>query len=268
MALLYNTDIEVQTNKNIVGHIGRIGGTVNQLLKYADCTVTEINIKNDRKTRYGSSIVGKLRYGYDLLEQEVRFFRKGWRAVRDRKTIWMNILDALTQQRIHDFFDATISSNVVEHSYNSILFFLSTWLITRRGGWQYHAVPCCRFTFDRYRSPTTLSHFVDDFEKGLVHEVAEDADMHFADFEQSATKSNWPVHDYERRIPYLHYHVFDEHNTASLVSLMFEDVTTDIIQLPNQFNDVVILFRNILREGFVRKYGSFVRKIYGITLSC
>jgi hypothetical protein len=266
MPLFCNTDIEAQVNKNITGNIVRIGGKVDQLIKYRGCKVTELNINNSIEAQYGSSVIGKVRYGYDLLEQEIRFYRKGWRAVRDRKTIWMDIHNALSLPYVQGRFDATISSNVTEHSYNTILFFLNTWLITRRNGWQFHAIPYCRVSFDRYRIPTALSHFVDDFEKGLDREVAEDADMHFADFEQSAKKANFQVEDRQRRIPYLHYHVFDEDNTASLVSFMFEEATTDILQVPNKSHDVVVLFRNTLREEFVKKYGSFVSKTYGITI--
>jgi hypothetical protein len=266
MPLLCNTHIDLAANECIIGQIGRIGGTVNQLLDYKNCTVTEINVKNDRKTRYGSSVIGKFRYGYDILEQEIRYYRKGWRAVRDRKTIWMDIHNAPHYTEFHNRFDATISSNVAEHSFNTILFFLNTWLITRLFGWQYHAIPCCRFTFDKFRTITPLSHFINDFENSLTVEQPEDADRHFADFEQSAKKSGRTAHDYERRIPYLHYHVFDEHNTKELLSFMFEDVTTDVLRDSKKFSDVVVLFKNTLRNEFIQKYSKLAQEAYGIIL--
>lgn len=266
MALLCGTDIDKKVNNLITGSTARIGGTVNQLLEYKNCTVVDINIKCDKKIKYGESIIGKLRYLYSLLKQERLFKRNGWAQVRDSQTIYFDIHNAAKVSEYHKSFDSMISSNVAEHSFNAIYFFLNTWLITKESGWQFHAIPCNRFTFDRFRSTTTLEHFIEDFEKGRIEEDPTDADLHFADFQQSAIKADWPVHEYEKRLPFLHYHVFDEINTHELLSLMFEDVTTDVIKVPGKFSDVVVLFRNKLRSEFVEKYRNLIKNLYGISI--
>lgn len=262
-----NTIIKDKININIHGSIARIGGTVNQMLLYKDCIVTDLNIKNLKKELYGETLFGSIRYMFDILEQEIRFYRKGWAAVRDRKSIWCNIHDTLTLNKYSNKFDSVISSNVLEHSYNVIFFLLNTWLITKKDGWQFHTIPCNRYTFDKYRDTTKLEHFISDFEKGLVVEDIKDAKIHFEDFKQSANKDGWSVDDKESCMPFLHYHVFDEVNTQELISYMFEDVTTDLLIEKDKYNDVIVIFKNKLREEFIAKYYTLVKEMYGIELT-
>lgn len=64
--------------------------------------------------------------------------------------------------------------------------------------------------------------------------------------------------------PYIHFHVFDEHNTRELFELMFEDVQVDVLKT-EEFSDNVAIARNSLKPGFVSEFGRVARE-YGVEL--
>lgn len=249
VALLLDTDIDVKVNRELKGLLGRIGGRVEQLYKYYDCVVEDINIVNQQSAKYGKSLIGSIRYGYDLLEQEVRFWRKGYWAVRDRKSFFFDIHEAFNRPEFHNKYDGILSSNVVEHSHNTIWFFLNMHFILKDEGYQYHAIPYCKYTFDCYRQPTELGHFIEDFENMVD---MDDYKEHAEDYFQSAIKSGWEKQRYDIKYPGLHYHVFDEMNIKQLLEYMFEDVMVDIIKT-EKYSDVLVLFRNTLKKSFKEK---------------
>lgn len=254
MTLLLGSDIEEKVNRCMKGSLGRIGGKVNQLFKYNNCTVEDINIFNLRKQKFGSSFLGKLRYKYDLLEQEVRFWRKGYAAVRDRKCSFFDAHYAFKQIPLHGQFNGILSSNVIEHSYNTILFMLNLHLLGKENAYQFHAIPHYKYTFDKFRKPTPCNHFIQDY----VNAIGENEnDQHAQDHYDSANKSGF-AQEFPR-YPGIHCHVFDEYNTRELIEFMFEEVTVDIIKT-REFSDILVLFKNKLNPQFKKKYYKYFQE--------
>jgi hypothetical protein len=175
----------------------------------------------------------------------------------DRRTIILDTHDAHTRPEFKHRYDACITSNVVEHSPNPLFFLLNCYFLTKKGGWQYHAIPHYKYTFDRFRLPTPLSHFIEDFDKmtGL------DDTTHVADYVQSAIeKDGWQKkrHQvYPISYPYIHHHVFDEHVTRAVCEYMFEEVTNDILKIPSN-SDNVVIFRNTLNPQFLARHASTI----------
>jgi len=64
-------------------------------------------------------------------------------------------LGSIDEVRLHHVF---------EHSPNPILLLLNLYLITRKGGYQFHAIPHYKYTYDSHRNPTDIEHLVSDFE--------------------------------------------------------------------------------------------------------
>jgi hypothetical protein len=57
--------------------------------------------------------------------------------------------------------------------------------------------------------------------------------------------------------PYLHQHVFDEHNTKQLFELIFPEVTVDVHA---EHKCLIVTAKNVLRESFVEKYQEYIDK--------
>jgi hypothetical protein len=270
MALLLNTDIQKQLALHIKGHVARIGGNVNQLLSYKHCTVQDINILDG-----GYGIVqqkGSLNNFKQMTrsyikhaKQELNFLLKGHSIPRDKKTIILDIHNAHKNSSLENKFDCSISSNVIEHSPNPILLLLNIYYITKKGGYQYHAIPHYKYTFDMHRNPTDIDHLIHDFE----NMTGMDDSTHFADYIQSAIiKHGWQKefhNKYPINYPYIHFHVFDEINTRQLMQLMFTDVVNDICKT-DDFSDNVVLFRNTLNDKFKRKYKNIINTCLGINV--
>lgn len=258
MTLLLNTNIQEEVKKHIVGKVVRAGGSVNQILTYDNCSVEDINLPDGGFGRVGTlrdvrSLRQLLGFAKARLWQEYRFLKHGHKMSRDRKTRLMDMHFANERAELNGQYDCSITSNLIEHSPNPIFLLLNFYFITRRGGYQFHAIPHYKYTYDVHREPTTLSHMIDDFDR---HTGFADA-THNEDYIQSAiVKHGWQKKFHEQypvAYPYMHFHVFDEHNTRQLFELMFEDVTIDIIKT-DQFSDNVVFFRNVLRKDFVEKY--------------
>lgn len=205
--------------KSIVfsGDIVRVGGTVDHLPEYSGFTVTDLNIENRRKKKYGNSLIGKIRYGYDMFEQEMRYWRKGYRAVRDRKTIFMDSHDIIKLWNCDKKFNGCISSNVLEHSPNLISMLVNLNHILENDAYHFHAIPLYSTIFDWYRKPTTLAHFIEDFEnKTAITDMS-----HNKERQKAATEKKVTLNNKEERYPHAHYHVFDEDNTKKLFEYVF-----------------------------------------------
>lgn len=255
MALLLNTDIEQKVNTCLTGPLVRVGGKVDQLFAYKNCTVEDINVVNLRSRKFGTSIIGNLRYRYDLLEQEIRFRRKGYHAVRDRKTHFFDLHDTQSCMRLQKRFTGILSSNVIEHSYDPIRFLLNMHLLVDDNGYHFHAIPCYRFTFDQFRTPTPVQHLIDDFITGTTKD---DLEEHAREHHESARRWDKVKGAEKPAFPGIHCHVFDEHNTKELFERIFEEVTVDIIKT-DAFGDVLVLCRNRLNPVFMEKYGELLK---------
>lgn len=264
MALLHNTEIQSIVNSKIHGKIARVGGRMNQLLEYKNCRVTDINIVDGGYGMVRNKFsMQNLKSFYKAkrrqLRQEIWWMMYGEREMRDRKTIILDMHFAMLNRSLATKFDCSISSNVIEHSPNPIWFLLNFHYITSENGYQYHAIPNYRYTFDQYRKPTKLQHLIDDFEQMLWF----DDTTHNQDYVMSAVEKHGhqkPFHEkYPVSYPFIHFHVFDEYNTAELMRFMFSDVTVDVIK-SEKFNDNIVIFRNKLNDDFVNKYAVHIEK--------
>jgi hypothetical protein len=262
MSLLLNSNIEEKIKNHIIGKIARVGGSVNQLLTYQNCVVEDINLVDG-----GYGIVRSMdgvRTPFKMLKvlqrylsQERKFLLRGYAVPRDRKTISLDMHNAHEVPSLSSRYDAITSSNMIEHSPNPIFLLLNFYFVTREGGYQYHAIPHYKYTFDVHRVPTPLEHMIEDFE----HKTDKSDTSHNEDYIQSAIeKHGWQRSFHEKypvAYPYMHFHVFDEHNTRQLIELMFEDVVTDVLTT-QEFSDNVVLFRNTLNKDFVGKYRALI----------
>jgi hypothetical protein len=264
MSLLLKTNIDQKVADHIRGSVARIGGQVNQLIDYENCDVTDINIldggfgKVTRLSDFKSlkTFAGTVKH---RLRQEIAYLIKGKKVQRDRKTVVLDMHFAMKENRLLHTFDASISSNVVEHSPNPLFLLLNFYFITKKDGYQFHAIPNYNYTFDSFRKPTHVDHIIDDF----VRMTWFDDKTYDEDYIQSAiVKSGWQkkFHDkYPVAYPFMHYHVFDEHNVRQMAEFMFEDVTVDVIRT-DLFGDNVVIFKNKLDDSFSRNYASKIEE--------
>lgn len=263
MSLLLSTDIDNLVEENIHGFIARAGGTVDQLIEYGQCKVEDINIpdggfgkvlQSGNRAAFGKSRSILKRH----IKQEFKFMVHGSRIPRDRKTIVLDMHDAHTVPELHDKYDASISSNLLEHSPDPIGLLLNFYFITKKSGYQFHALPHYEYTYDRFRKPTPLEHLIEDFENRTGFSDT----THVEDYRQSAIeKDGWQrkFHEtYPLEYPFIHFHVFDEHNTKALFSYVFQEVTADIYKT-ERFSDNVVICRNTLNPDFAGKYREFLR---------
>jgi len=263
MPLLLDTNIDNLVKTNIHGYVARAGGTVDQLVEYKRCRVEDINIpdggfgkvlQSGNAAATGKSKNILKRY----IKQEFKFLVHGPRIPRDRKTIVLDMHEAHTLPQLHNKYDAAISSNLLEHSPDPIRLLLNFYFITRKTGYQFHAIPHYKYTYDRFRLPTPMEHFIEDFEKHTGY----DDTTHVEDYRQSAVeKDGWQRQFHEKyplTYPFIHFHVFDELNTQALLSYIFQDVTADIFKT-ERFSDNVVICRNSLNPDFAGKYKNLLR---------
>lgn len=262
MPLLLGTAIDSEANRCIQGFVGRVGGSVDQILRYRQCEVEDINLPDggfEGWSRPQSGLSGIVKKCYHHLKQEAKFLLRGRRVSRDRKTLVLDVHEAHKRLDLRGRFDAVVSSNVLEHSPNPIALLLNFHILCRSEGWQFHAVPHFKYTFDVYRQPTTLDHMVEDFVNG----TGPGDETHTADYVRSAVE----LHGWQREFhktrpltyPFIHFHVFNEANAAALFRYVFESVTVDILKT-ERFSDVVVLGPNRLNSEFVKKHGDLVSR--------
>lgn len=258
MSLLLNTNIESLVHTHIQENVARIGGTVNQLVDYSHARVTDINVldggfgyvKKIRNIRSARNVLGTIRR---FCKQEFKHFVHGEKVPLDRRTVILDMHDAHLHLEMRHSFDATISSNVVEHATNPILFLLNCYFITKEGGYQHHAIPHYKYTYDMYREPTPFSHFIEDFE----NKTGLNDTTHVQDYIDSAIiKHGWQRKFHQKypvAYPFMHHHVYDEFNTRELAEFMFEGVVNDIVKT-EEYSDNVVIFKNTLTRKFLETY--------------
>jgi len=263
MALLLKTDIDRRVHDHIRGRVARVGGTVNQIVDYRHIRVTDLNvldggygyIKKLRDIRSPRNVLGTIRR---YARQEWNHLRRGETVPLDRRTIILDLHEAAGRPDLKHSFDACISSNVVEHSPNPMFFLLNCHFITAVGGYQFHAIPHYRYTFDMYRKPTPFGHFIDDFRKKTPLSDT----THVADYTQSAiVRHGWQkkLHSvYPVAYPFMHHHVYDEFNTRAVIEYMFEGPIVNDIFKTEAYSDNVILYRNTLRPEFVAEFRDII----------
>jgi hypothetical protein len=266
MPLLSGSIIKHKVNEVIKGRVARIGGSVDQLISYnKKQIIQDINIIDGgfgavKRISEAKNLAELGRIGYKKMKQELSHFFGGSRYVLDRKTIRVDMHYVRQKSDLLHFFDASISSNVLEHSPNVIFLLLNFHLITKRDGWMYHAIPNYMYTYDRFRKPTRLPHFIEDFtdRKGFTDLT------HNNDYIQSAIiKDGWQREFHTRYpvcYPFMHYHVFDSVSIEELFSYMFEDVICDVL-LTDRFADNVVLCRNRLNENFIDKHKVLIEDV-------
>jgi methyltransferase family protein len=262
MSLLLSTDIDNQVKRYIRGFVARAGGSVDQLVDYRQCVVEDINIPDGGFGKVCKPVVGAVirdcvPFIKRFLRQEILFFFQGHRVSRDRKTIVLDMHHSQERQELRNKYDCAVSSNLLEHSPNPIWLLLNFYFITKKNGYQFHAIPHYKYTYDRFRKPTPLDHFIEDFESRV-----DATDMsHVEDYRQSAVeKDGWQrrFHDkYPLEYPFIHFHVFDESSTKALMEFMFEDVVNDVYKT-DKFSDNVVIFKNTLNKEFVERYKSMI----------
>jgi len=264
MSLIYNTNIQSLIDKHIQGKIARVGGRMNQLMTFKNSKVTDINIIDGGYGKVRNSFnLSSIKTFYDtykrLLRQELFWFFYGEREMRDRKTVILDMHFAYLDDTLKQKYDATISSNVIEHSPNPIWFMLNFHHITKDNGYQYHAIPNYRYTFDEFREPTALAHLISDFEAMTWF----DDTTHNEDYALSAIEKNGRQREFHKvypiSYPYIHTHVFDESNVRELIEYIFQDVTVDCIKT-DKIGDNVVIFKNQLNPEFVNKYALHIEK--------
>ena len=264
MALLLNTDIQSKIKKDIRGKVARIGGSVNQLMDYTDIKVTDINVidggfgyvKRLRDIKSLRNLAGTvIRYA----KQEYKRIVYGKKFPLDRKTIILDLHEAYNRLDIKHKYDACMTSNVVEHAPNPIFFLLNCYFITKIGGYQYHAIPHYKYTYDMYRKPTPFEHFIEDFEK----KTDLNDTTHVEDYTMSAIiKHGWQrkFHSaYPVAYPFMHHHVYDENVVKKLAEYMFEEVTNDVLKT-NEYSDNIVIFKNTLNSNFLNKHKDLINE--------
>jgi hypothetical protein len=266
MDLIYNSGIDELVAKRIKGNIARVGGSVDQVINYKkNVAVQDINILDGGFGSIKSVFQGKSwselnRIVTRKIKQEIKHLMYGDKIALDRKTIELDMHFVQLNHELKHKFDASISSNVVEHSPNVIFFLLNFYLITKEDGWLFHAIPNHRYTYDRFRLPTSLEHFIHDFE---VRSTFSDT-THEQDYIQSAIEKDGWQKEFHKKFPvsypFMHFHVFDENNTKELFSTIFEEVTCDVIR-NDRFSDNVVLCRNRLNKQFADKYAGLIDEV-------
>jgi SAM-dependent methyltransferase len=116
---------------------------------------------------------------------------------------------SFAQDRSMDF---VCSSHVFEHLANPLKAIAEWKRVVKNGGIIYIAVPDKRYTFDRKRDRTPLSHLIDDFNKN----VGPDDQTHLAEFNEKWDPDPSHIPNKEELLqdvespprPYFHHHVW------------------------------------------------------------
>lgn len=132
---------------------------------------------------------------------------------------------ALSQVADHSY-DFVLSSHNLEHFANPVKALREWQRITRPGGALVLVLPDYRRTFDHRRSPTPVQHMMDDYKNRVreddmthldevlqCHDVTLDGTLKTHTFEELRERS---THNLDNRA--MHHHVFDENNSADLLT--------------------------------------------------
>jgi hypothetical protein len=265
MTTLYDNNFEQKINSKINAKIARVGGAVFEILTYDRVSsVSDFNLLDEAFGTWSffaakSGVKKMYRYLRRLAKQELMFWLKGWVVVRDRKSLAIDGHELAKQGDLLTSFDACVSSNLLEHSTNPIKMLLNMSAIVKEGGWHYHVLPFYKYTYDSFRSVTPVEHMINDFEVNQGN----DDQTHIADYVTNAyNNSEWlrNLHkDKEMSIafPYLHQHVFDEHNVKQLFELIFTEVFVDVHV---ETKSLIVLAKNTLQPAFKSKYEKYINE--------
>ena len=239
MSIIEIDCLDQKANELIQGRIARVGGSVNQLLNYRTKNVQDINILDGGFGSIKSVFQSDIKEVKDTflrkLKQEIKYLIMGSKIPLDRKTIELDMHYGAQKKDLKNKFDSVISSNVLEHSPNIIFLLLNLHFIAKNNGFMFHALPNFNYTYDKHRKPTTLDHFIYDFE----NKTGFDDSTHTADYIQSAIEKDGYQKNFHRKYPvaypYMHFHVFDIQNTNELFSYVFESAECSLIRT-NQFS--------------------------------
>ena len=262
MNTLEYTNISQKANNKLRGHLVRIGGRADQIFEYKNCTVTDINLIDGgygkiKKMPLLSKPISLIYFMLSMIRQEIRFYKQGYSYPRDRKSIILDSHNAFFCSNLKQKFDGVISSNIIEHSPNPIWLLLNLHYLAKEDSYQLHAIPHYKYTFDKWRDPTSIEHIIQDFE----NLTDKDDSTHNADYIRSAIeKDGWQKQYHKTHpisYPYIHFHVYDENNVRQLMDMMFEDVTVDVLK-SDRFSDNLVLFKNTLKDSFKNKYKKLI----------
>lgn len=134
------------------------------------------------------------------------------------------ICEASNLQWIGDgIYDFILSSHSLEHTANPLKVLKECMRVAKPGASFIVVLPHFRYTFDRHRRLTSLTHMLEDYERGTgeddrthlqeileLHDLSRDAPA--GSPEQFRDRS---MRNLENRC--LHHHVFDEHNSRELL---------------------------------------------------
>lgn len=134
------------------------------------------------------------------------------------------ILDATNLDGIaSDCYDFILSSHSLEHLANPAKALREWMRVVRSGGILILILPDYRKTFDCRRTPTSLRHMLEDFERDTAEDDTTHIDEVLALHEWSRDPIGGDYQDFRRRVlnnsqyRYVHHHVFDENNSRELL---------------------------------------------------
>jgi len=254
--------IKSRLDSSFKGSVLRVGGSVSQLLNYSKVTVTDLNLPDGgfgslKTFSWKQNPYNNLKCLLKWVKQEIKFFRFGNQVSRDRNTLVMDLHHATMNPSLQRRFDWIISSNVIEHSPNPIAFLLNASHAVKEEGFHFHAIPHCEHTFDRYRTPTSREHLVEDF----LNKTDFSDQSHNEDYIQSAIEKDGWQKDFHKKYPvaypYMHFHVFNEENVRELFETLFEDVQVSFLKT-SEHSDILVLCSNKLRPEFKEEFADLI----------
>jgi predicted SAM-dependent methyltransferase len=152
--------------------------------------------------------------------------------------------------------DFVIANHFIEHCQNTILTIKNMLRVIKPGGIIFFAVPDKRYTFDKPRAVTTLSHLIQDYETGPVH----GKEQHFYEWATifSAEKDEELLAAYTKNLiaaDYsIHFHVWAKKDMDELLVYLMTVLKFDFeIALslrPDGSNENVYILKKITGDEF------------------
>lgn len=150
--------------------------------------------------------------------------------------------------------DFVIANHFIEHCQNTILTIKNMLRVVKPGGIIFLAVPDKRYTFDKSRAVTTLSHLIEDYETGPAH----GKEQHFYEWAKifNAEKDEKSIIAYTKNliaIDYsIHFHVWAKKDMDELLvylmTILKFDFEIALSLRPDGSNENVYILRKVLDE--------------------